>query len=165
MRRRRRGKAGGREGPFPTLLSPCQTSSGPRCPGGSGPLRRLRPCSSSSSSRACGAGGNWGAALGKTCGAASLPRAGRASSEGDLVLLAALNLGFVHAREVGGERDLSGAGVGRDPSVPLLTCLTSLSTFSTASGSSVSFGCCWNEGGPCQEAQEGCWEETGGHGG
>lgn len=163
MRRRRRGKEGGEKSPSPPCFLLARAALEPR---GSRSLRRLRPCSSSSSSsRACGAGGNWGTALGKTCGAASLPRAGRASSEGDLFLLAALDLGFKHAWEVGGERDLSGAGVGRDPSVPLLTCLTSLSTFTTGSGSSVSFGCCWNEGGPCQGAREGCWEETGGHGG
>lgn len=32
-----------------------------------------------------------------------LPRAGRASSEGELVLLAALDLGFKHVQESGGE--------------------------------------------------------------
>lgn len=30
--------------------------------------------------------------------------------------------------------------------------LTWLSTFTTGSGSSGTFGCCWREGGPCQGA-------------
>lgn len=83
MRRRRRGREGGgrREGPFPTLFSPCLV--------GSGSLPRLRTCSSS---RTRGTGG---IGLGKTCAAAS--------ERENLALLAALDLGFKHIQELGGE--------------------------------------------------------------
>lgn len=64
-------------------------------------------------------------------------------------------MGRKRGQELGGEWGLAGAGVGRDPSVPLLTCLASLSTFSTGSGAQSALGAAGIRVGPAREPRKG----------
>lgn len=101
--------------------------------------------------------GELGSRTGKNLWSSHSARAGRASSEGDLVLLEFWIWGVNVARNWV-DNGSCGARVGRDPSVPLLTCLSSLSTFSTGSGAQAALGAAAMRVVPAREPRKGAGE-------
>lgn len=105
--RDRRGKEGGEagKGPSPTHVLPARVAPEPQCPAGASALQRQARFAGTNPAAALAqhvgaevlGGGRGELAWDKpevTCGPVLLPRAGRGSSKGDLVLLAVLDLGL-----------------------------------------------------------------------